>query len=55
MQFEHVFCMQNFRICYAWVSCEVLEIAMERLSRLIGKVRRMDWSDLDERTLVGIL
>ncbi|CAB9517417.1 Probable inactive 1-aminocyclopropane-1-carboxylate synthase-like protein 2 [Seminavis robusta] len=45
----------NFRICYAWVSCEVLEIAMERLSRLIGKVRRMDWSDLDERTLVGIL
>lgn len=44
-----------FRICYAWVSPEVLEIAMERLSRLIGKVRRMDWSDLNERTLGGIL
>ena len=44
-----------FRICYAWVSPRVLEIAMERLSRLIGKVRRMDWSDLNERTLGGIL
>jgi 1-aminocyclopropane-1-carboxylate synthase len=44
-----------FRICYAWVSPGVLEIAMERLSRLIGKVRRMDWSDLNERTLGGIL
>jgi len=44
-----------FRICYAWVSPEVLEIAMERLSRLIGKIRRMDWSDLNERTLGGIL
>lgn len=36
-----------FRICYAWVSPEVLEIAMERLSRLVVKIRRMDWDDLN--------
>ena len=45
----------NFRICYSWVSSEVLEIAMERLSRMIGKLRRIDWSDLNERTMIGIL
>lgn len=44
-----------FRICYAWVSPAVLEIAMERMSRLITKIRRMDWSDLNERTLGGII
>lgn len=44
-----------FRICYAWVSPAVLEIAMERLSRLITKIRRMDWADLNESTLGGIL
>jgi len=44
-----------FRICYAWVSVEVLEIAMERLSRLVAKIRRMDWDDLNERSLSGIL
>lgn len=44
-----------FRICYAWVSVEVLVIAMERLSRLVAKIRRMDWDDLNERSLSGIL
>lgn len=44
-----------FRICYTWVSPEVLEIAMERLSRLVAKLRRMDWEDLDSRQLNGIL
>lgn len=44
-----------FRICYAWVSVEVLVIAMERLSRLVAKIRRMDWDDLNERSLAGIL
>jgi len=35
-----------FRICYAWVSPDILEIAMERLSRLIMKLRKMhDWDD----------
>ena len=35
-----------FRICYAWVTPEVLEIAMERLSYLITKVRKINWDDL---------
>jgi aspartate/methionine/tyrosine aminotransferase len=44
-----------FRICYGWVSAEVLQIAMERLSRLVAKVRRLDWDDLNDRTLSGVL
>jgi 1-aminocyclopropane-1-carboxylate synthase len=45
----------RFRICYGWVSVEVLQIAMERLSRFVAKVRRLDWEDLNERTLSGVL
>jgi len=44
-----------FRICYAWVTPSQLAIAMERLSRLVGKVRRLDWDDLNERTLSHVL
>jgi 1-aminocyclopropane-1-carboxylate synthase len=44
-----------FRICYAWVSPEVLKIGMERLSRLVSKIRRMDWADLNATTLGGVL
>ena len=44
-----------FRICYAWTSPEVLGIGMERLSRLVAKIRRMDWTDLNEVTLSGIV
>ncbi|VEU41152.1 unnamed protein product [Pseudo-nitzschia multistriata] len=44
-----------FRICYAWVTPEVLEIGMERLSRIVAKIRRMDWSDLNESTLSGVI
>ena len=44
-----------FRICYAWVSPDVLEIGMERLSRLVAKVRRMDWADLNEFTLRSVI
>ena len=44
-----------FRICYASVSPEVLEIAMERLSRLVAKIRRMDWSDLHATSLESVL
>jgi aspartate/methionine/tyrosine aminotransferase len=44
-----------FRICYAWNSPQVLEIGMERLSRLVGKIRRMDWGDLNETTLSGVI
>mmetsp|Transcript_37031 Transcript_37031/g.45272 ORF Transcript_37031/g.45272 Transcript_37031/m.45272 type:complete len:159 (+) Transcript_37031:306-782(+) len=35
-----------FRISYACVSNEVLEIAFERLNFLVGKVRKFDWDDL---------
>jgi aspartate/methionine/tyrosine aminotransferase len=44
-----------FRICYAWVSPETLEIAMERLSRLVAKLRRMDWDDINGRALSTVL
>ncbi|EEC51274.1 1-aminocyclopropane-1-carboxylate synthase, partial [Phaeodactylum tricornutum CCAP 1055/1] len=44
-----------FRICYAWVHPSILEVAMERLSRLVAKVRRMDWSDLQSRSLSSVL
>jgi aspartate/methionine/tyrosine aminotransferase len=44
-----------FRICYAWVSPDVLEIAMERLSRLVAKLRRMDWDDLTGKGLESVL
>ena len=44
-----------FRLCYAWVTPEVLEIGMERLGRIVAKIRRMDWSDLNESTLSGVL
>lgn len=44
-----------FRICYAWVLPEVLEVALERLSRLVAKIRRLDWEDLNSRTLTGII
>lgn len=36
-----------FRLCYAWVSPEVLSIAMERLSYVVLQIRRnMSWDDL---------
>jgi len=44
-----------FRICYAWVTVDVLLVAMERLSRLIAKIRRMDWDDLNDRSLAGVI
>eukprot|EP00537_Pseudo-nitzschia_pungens_P005222 CAMPEP_0172376266 /NCGR_PEP_ID=MMETSP1060-20121228/66050_1 /TAXON_ID=37318 /ORGANISM="Pseudo-nitzschia pungens, Strain cf. cingulata" /LENGTH=534 /DNA_ID=CAMNT_0013103733 /DNA_START=129 /DNA_END=1733 /DNA_ORIENTATION=+ len=44
-----------FRLCYAWVTPDVLEIGMERLSRIVSKIRRMHWSDLNESTLSGVI
>lgn len=44
-----------FRICYAWVSPEVLKIGMERLSRIVAKIRRLDWADLNDVTMSGII
>jgi aspartate/methionine/tyrosine aminotransferase len=44
-----------FRICYAWVSTDALEVAMERLSRLVAKIRRMEWDDINGRAVDNIL
>jgi len=44
-----------YRLCYAWVAPEVLEIAMERISRLVSKIRKIDWSDLNDTTLQSVL
>lgn len=45
-----------FRICYAWVEPAVLEIGMERLSRFVAKLRRINWDDLaDQRAFANIL
>jgi len=35
-----------FRICYAWVEPEVLEVAMERISRMVLMVRTVGWEEL---------
>jgi hypothetical protein len=35
-----------FRLCYTWVTYDVLEIAMERLSYLVLQIRRHNWEDL---------
>jgi len=35
-----------FRLCYSWVSPEVLSIAMERLSYVVLQIRRNSWDDM---------
>lgn len=45
----------NFRICYAWVEPSVLEIGMERLSRFVAKLRRLNWNDLGDRAFASVL
>lgn len=40
----------QYRICFAWQSPQVLEIAMERLSYLILQIRRNDWGYLIKDT-----
>ncbi len=35
-----------FRLCYSWVSPEVLKIAMERLSFVVLQIRRNTWDDI---------
>ena len=34
-----------FRICYAWVSPDVLEVAMTRLKRVVKDVKTFGWGD----------
>lgn len=44
-----------FRICYSYVEPEVLEIGLERLSRFVAKLRRIDWNDLGDRAFANVL
>ena len=44
-----------FRICFAFVDPEVLEIGLERLSRFVAKLRRVDWKDLGDRAFANVL
>jgi aspartate/methionine/tyrosine aminotransferase len=43
-----------FRICYAVVSPEVLEMAMVRLDKIVGKIRRWHWDNLNATALADI-
>jgi 1-aminocyclopropane-1-carboxylate synthase len=41
-----------FRICYAFVPPEVLQIAMQRLDKIVAKIRRcQDWDNLNAESL----
>lgn len=44
-----------FRICYCFVNPEVLEMAMQRLDRIVGKIRRRHWDNLNAESLTDIL
>mmetsp|Transcript_13868 Transcript_13868/g.30230 ORF Transcript_13868/g.30230 Transcript_13868/m.30230 type:complete len:487 (-) Transcript_13868:47-1507(-) len=44
-----------FRICYAFVTPEVLEMAMQRLDKIVGKIRRWHWDNLNAESLTDIL
>jgi aspartate/methionine/tyrosine aminotransferase len=44
-----------FRVCYAWVTLEELQIGMDRLSRLVEHVRRLDWTDMDGGMITEIV
>ena len=44
-----------YRICYTFVSPELLDVALARLDRLVSKIRRCHWDNLDTNTLKGII
>jgi len=44
-----------FRICYCFVTPDVLQIAMERLDKIVGKIRRWHWDNLNSESLNGII
>ena len=44
--------ISRFRICYSFVTPDVLEMAMERLDRIVGKIRRYHWDDLKVESLI---
>ena len=44
-----------YRICYAFVNPDVLEIAMKRLDKVVGKIRRRGWHNLAADQLKDII
>lgn len=44
-----------FRLCYCCVPPEVLDLALCRLDRLVGKIRRRQWDNLHAEALTNIL
>lgn len=44
-----------FRICYCFVTPEVLEMALSRLDKIVGKIRRWHWDNLNAESLTDIL
>ena len=44
-----------FRICFCFITPEVLEMAMNRLDKIVGKIRRYHWDDLKAETLTDII
>jgi aspartate/methionine/tyrosine aminotransferase len=44
-----------FRICYCFTRMDVLEIAMDRLDKIVGKIRRWHWDNLNSDSLIDIL
>ena len=44
-----------FRLCYAFVTQEVLEMALQRLDKIVGKIRRRHWENLNAEQLKDIV
>ena len=44
-----------FRICFAFCPPDVLEMGMERLSRFVAKLRRIDFHQLGDRAFANVL
>ncbi|EJK74118.1 hypothetical protein THAOC_04225 [Thalassiosira oceanica] len=44
-----------YRICYTFVSPELLDVALARLDRLVVKIRRCHWDNLNTTTFKGII
>ncbi|KAL9180095.1 hypothetical protein ACHAXT_008065 [Thalassiosira profunda] len=44
-----------FRICFCFVSPDILEMAFDRLDKIVGKIRRWHWEDLNADSMKDIL
>jgi 1-aminocyclopropane-1-carboxylate synthase len=44
-----------FRICYAYVPAETLDIFLQRLNKSVATIRRCGWDDLKAESLMDII